>query len=84
MAKRVTCNEAVGRHLELLKAEAHLELPPGGGGGPLDSCDWAVTGATKADAAHELRSHVSRAHGFDLDSLKPELRERVLSAIADA
>ena len=31
MAKRVTCNEAVGRHLELLKAEAHLELPPGGG-----------------------------------------------------
>ena len=82
MAKRVTCNEAVGRHLDLLRAESLLELPPGGQ--PLDSCDWSSTGATTADAAHELRSHVSRAHGFDLDSLKPELRERVLSAIADA
>ncbi len=30
MAKTVTCNDAVGRHLDLLKAESLLELPPGG------------------------------------------------------
>ncbi len=82
MAKTVTCNDAVGRHLDLLKAESLLELPPGGH--PLDDCDWHSTGASTADVAHQLRSHVSRMHGLDLDSLKPELRERVLGAIADA
>ena len=78
----MTCNDAVGRYVDLLKAEAMLVLPPGGQ--PLDDCDWRSTGASAADVAHELRSHVSRTHGLDLDALKPELRERVLGAIADA
>ena len=82
MAKTVTCNDAVGRHVDLLKAESLIELTPGGQ--PLDDCDWRSTGASTADVAHQLRSHVSRTHGLDLDSLKPELRERVLGAIADA
>ena len=82
MAKKVSCNQAVGSFIDLLKAESILELPPGGT--PLDDCDWATTGASSGDVAHELRGHVSRMHGLDLDSLKPELRERALAAIVDA
>ncbi len=82
MAKKVSCNHAVGRFVDLLKAESTLELTPGAT--PLEGCDWATTGASSAEVAHQLRSHVSRTHGFDLDTLKPELRDRALAAILDA
>ena len=82
MAKKVSCNQAVGRFVDLIKAESLIEVPPGGT--PLEGCDWATTGASSGEVAHQLRSHVSRTHGFDLDALKPELRDRSLAAILDA
>ena len=75
----VTGNEAIGRHIEALKAEALIGIAPGGTA--LDDCDWNSSGANSGDVERELRAHVSRTHGFDIDALKPDLRERVLAAI---
>lgn len=77
----VTCKNAIGRFVDVPRAEAVLVVPPGGT--PLDNCDWNTTGATPALPSASC-AHASRLHGLDIDSLKPELRERVLAAIAAA
>ena len=82
MAKTVTCNKAIWRHIELLQAEAELVIPPGRT--PFENCDWNTTGSNSGLVESELREHASRSHGLDIDSLKPDVRQRVLAAIADA
>ncbi|MDA1061976.1 MAG: hypothetical protein O2895_03590 [Chloroflexi bacterium] len=75
----VTCNHAIWQHVELVRAEAEAWLPSGGT--PLDNCDWSTTGPTSDHVASELRTHAS-GHGLNIDALKPDLRARMLAAIA--